>query len=178
VKTYNYRKNAVAAARKELDDTGARADVHFTITETDGKFGYSLIDARSCVVKGVAAVEVTVQPGDPLEIPAVLKRPMPIGAELEQMESRLAYVAKTSGPNREIVSRKSASTKVDGAPRETKIGAVLEKAKTAGGITVGEIHKMTGWSKIGGFFGAARRAGLTLTRTREDKVTTYRASVA
>lgn len=178
MKTFTNRSNCVRAARKELEDTQARDGVHFTVTEADGKFSYSLIKFRPCVVKGVEAIEIAVAAGDPLEIPAVLRRPMPTGAELEEMEKRLAGFAKTCGPNREIVSRKSAGPKSGKAPRETKIGAVLEKAKTAGGVTVEEIHAMTGWKKIGGFFGAAKRAGLTLARTREDKVTTYRASAA
>jgi hypothetical protein len=46
------------------------------------------------------------------------------------------------------------------------------------GLTVSEIHEMTGWKKIGGFFTAAKRANLALTKKRENKVTTYFASVA
>ena len=40
---------------------------------------------------------------------------------------------------------------------------MLEKAKTVG-ITMAQVKEMTGWSKTGGFFGAAKRAGLTLTK--------------
>ena len=52
------------------------------------------------------------------------------------------------------------------APKEakpTKIAAVIEKAKTVG-ITMAEVKAMTGWSKTGGFYGAIKRAGLTLTK--------------
>ena len=38
-----------------------------------------------------------------------------------------------------------------------------EKAKTVG-ITMAEVKAMTGWSKTGGFFGAVKRHGLTLTK--------------
>ncbi len=32
---------------------------------------------------------------------------------------------------------------------------------------------MTGWTKLGGFFGAVKRAGLTLNRKRENGDTTW-----
>ena len=47
--------------------------------------------------------------------------------------------------------------------KPSKIGAVLEKAKTVG-ITMAEVKAMTGWTKTGGFYGAIKRAGLTLTK--------------
>jgi hypothetical protein len=34
-----------------------------------------------------------------------------------------------------------------------------------------QVKEMTGWSKTGGFFGAVKRAGLTLTKTKQGKVT-------
>jgi hypothetical protein len=37
---------------------------------------------------------------------------------------------------------------------------------------------MTGWTKVGGFFTAAKRANLALSKKRENKVTTYFASKA
>ena len=36
-----------------------------------------------------------------------------------------------------------------------------------------QVKEMTGWSKTGGFFGAVKRAGLTLTKTKQGKVTVY-----
>ena len=51
----------------------------------------------------------------------------------------------------------------EGGAQASKIGAVLEKAKTVG-IIMAQVKEMTGWSKTGGFFGAAKRAGLTLTK--------------
>jgi hypothetical protein len=47
--------------------------------------------------------------------------------------------------------------------KPSKIAAVIEKAKTVG-ITMAEVKAMTGWSKTGGFYGAIKRAGLTLTK--------------
>jgi hypothetical protein len=32
-----------------------------------------------------------------------------------------------------------------------------------------EVKAMTGWSKTGGFFGAAKRHGLTLTKTKQPR---------
>jgi hypothetical protein len=49
---------------------------------------------------------------------------------------------------------------------------VIEKAKT--GITMEQVKEMTAWSKTGGgFFGAVKRAGLTLTKTKQGNVTVY-----
>jgi hypothetical protein len=49
--------------------------------------------------------------------------------------------------------------------------AVLEKAKT--GITMDEVKAMTGCAKTGGFFGAVKHHGLTLTKTKRGIVTVY-----
>ena len=48
---------------------------------------------------------------------------------------------------------------------------MLEKAKT--GITMDEVRAMTGWAKTGGFFGACKRRGLTLTKRKDGNVTVY-----
>jgi hypothetical protein len=63
-------------------------------------------------------------------------------------------------------------------PKETKIGEVLKKAQSETGVFVPEIHSLTGWKKMGGFFTAAKRANLTLNKKRENEVTTYFASKA
>ena len=63
----------------------------------------------------------------------------------------------------------------EAAPTEaksgSKIAAVLEKAKT--GITMDEVRAMTGWAKTGGFFGACKRRGLTITKRKDGNVTVY-----
>ena len=40
---------------------------------------------------------------------------------------------------------------------------MIEKAKTTG-ITMAQVHEMTGWTKTDGFYGAIKRAGLKLTK--------------
>ena len=97
-------------------------------------------------------------------IPAILRRAMPQGAEGEALAARLAQHAKQASSERELVVRKDSPASAPKAERKpSKIGAVLEKAKTVG-ITMAQVKEMTGWSKTGGFFGAAKRAGLTLTK--------------
>ena len=79
----------------------------------------------------------------------------------------------------ESIVRKTPAPKAgacqEAAPTEaksgSKIAAVLEKAKT--GITMDEVRAMTGWAKTGGFFGACKRRGLTLTKRKDGNVTVY-----
>ena len=95
-------------------------------------------------------------------IPAFLQRAPESAEETAAREERLAGYAKDESPERELVVRKTSAA----APKEakpTKIAAVIEKAKTVG-ITMAEVKAMTGWSKTGGFYGAIKRAGLTLTK--------------
>lgn len=53
--------------------------------------------------------------------------------------------------------------------RGSKIGDLLERARSPEGITTAQIHELTGWSKIGSFFGAIKKSGLTLHSCREIK---------
>ena len=95
-------------------------------------------------------------------IPAFLQRAPESAEETAAREERLAHYAKDASPQRELVVRKTSAA----APKEakpTKIAAVIEKAKTVG-ITMAEVKAMTGWTKTGGFYGAIKRAGLTLTK--------------
>ena len=95
-------------------------------------------------------------------IPAFLQRAPESAEETAAREERLAHYAKDASPERELVVRKtSAAARKEAKP--SKISAVLEKAKTVG-ITMAEVKAMTGWSKTGGFYGAIKRAGLTLTK--------------
>lgn len=50
-----------------------------------------------------------------------------------------------------------------------KIGRLLEMARSPEGITTSQIHDITGWSKIGGFFGAVKKRGLALHSCRETR---------
>jgi hypothetical protein len=94
-------------------------------------------------------------------IPAGLQRAPESAEETAAREERLVRYAKDASPERELVVRKTSAAPKEAKP--TKIAAVLEKAKTVG-ITMAEVKAMTGWSKTGGFYGAIKRAGLTLTK--------------
>jgi RNA polymerase sigma-32 factor len=131
-------------------------------------------------VQAAAAKEIC-DAADQLDIPAKLRRPIAEGDELAAYRSRLDKIAKLGGPDRAIVLRTAdvkKAAKVAAGPKETKIGEVLKKALSETGITVPEIHSTTGWKKIGGFFTAAKRANLKLSKKRDNKVTTYFASKA
>jgi hypothetical protein len=94
-------------------------------------------------------------------IPAFLQRAPESAEETATREERLAHYAKDASPERELVVRKTSAPAPEAKP--TKISAVIEKARTVG-ITMAEVKAMTGWSKTGGFYGAIKRAGLTLTK--------------
>ena len=109
-----------------------------------------------------------------VELPECLKRE----ATAEET-ARIAQHAKDASPERELIVRKTPAPKAgacqEAAPTEaksgSKIAAVLEKAKT--GITMDEVRAMTGWAKTGGFFGACKRRGLTITKRKDGNVTVY-----
>jgi hypothetical protein len=96
-------------------------------------------------------------------IPAFLQRAPESAEETAAREERLAQYAKDASPERELVVRKASEAAPKEAKKPSKIAAVLEKAKTVG-ITMAEVKAMTGWTKTGGFFGAVKRHGLTLTK--------------
>jgi hypothetical protein len=59
------------------------------------------------------------------------------------------------------------------APLKGKAADLVAKLKSREGITTEEVRAMTGWSKIGGFYGAAKRAELVLHSVRELGTTRY-----
>jgi hypothetical protein len=104
-------------------------------------------------------------------LPPFLKREPETAEETAAREQRMKGYAKQSRGERELIVRKTPAPKAgacqEAAPTEaksgSKIAAVIEKAKTTG-ITMAQVREMTGWSKTGGFYGAIKRAGLTLTK--------------
>lgn len=70
----------------------------------------------------------------------------------------------------------AAEPKADKA--ESKTAMLLRIAQTPEGITNAKMKELTGWTKLGGFFNAAQKAGLELTRVRENGETTWRAAPA
>lgn len=61
---------------------------------------------------------------------------------------------------------------------ESKTAMLLRLAQTPEGVTNTAMKELTGWAKLGGFFNAAKKAGLELTRVRENGDTTWRAAPA
>ena len=55
---------------------------------------------------------------------------------------------------------------------------LIRLAQTPEGITNAKMKELTGWTKLGGFFNAAKKAGLELTRVRENGDTTWHAAPA
>jgi hypothetical protein len=58
---------------------------------------------------------------------------------------------------------------------ESKTAMLLRLAQTPEGVTNAKMKELTGWTKLGGFFNAAKKAGLELNRVRENGDTTWRA---
>ena len=61
---------------------------------------------------------------------------------------------------------------------ESKTAMLLRLAQPPEGVTNAKMKELTGWTKLGGFFNAAKKAGLELTRVRESGDTTWRAAPA
>ncbi len=59
------------------------------------------------------------------------------------------------------------------APLKGKAADLVAKLMSNEGITTEEVRAMTGWSKIGGFYGAAKRAELVLHSVRGQGTTQY-----
>lgn len=202
-KIYTERSNAVRAARKALGDTTSKAGVDFFIEAVDGGFVFSVPGPVEVIAEPVRPEDMDVEhplsggsdadlsaaiaadldmmdemdgddvmpkaDHDQLEIPASLKIPAEQrAAAWERNPPRPA--PKMAAPKPAKVAKAKAT---DGG---SKIAAVIEAAKSDTGVSVPMIHEMTGWKKIGGFFTAAKRAGLTLKRERADGVTVYRAA--
>jgi len=65
-------------------------------------------------------------------------------------------------PRGEAKAEKPAHTRSD-----SKVGQLIERAKSPDGLTYRDIRVATGWTKFGGFFTAAKKAGLVLHQCRE-----------
>ena len=65
-----------------------------------------------------------------------------------------------------------------GPKAESKTAMLLRLAQTPEGVTNTAMKELTGWTKLGGFFNAAKKAGLELSRVRENGDTTWRAAPA
>ena len=60
---------------------------------------------------------------------------------------------------------------------ESKTAMLLRLAQTPEGVSNAKMKELTGWTKLGGFFNAAKKAGLELSRVRENGDTTWRAAL-
>lgn len=55
----------------------------------------------------------------------------------------------------------------------SKATALVELAKRPEGVTADELREASGWSKLGGFYGAVQRAGLELQSMRDGSTTRF-----
>lgn len=55
----------------------------------------------------------------------------------------------------------------------SKAGALVELAKREEGVTADELREASGWTKLGGFYGAVQRANLDLHSMREGSTTRF-----
>lgn len=175
MKTYTIKSNARRAARQQgLDpDTAVVAcKGGFKVVAPASRLEPTKEQVRAEAEKQISAAADTAD--DLLDIPEGLRRPMPAGDELVAYQNRLDQIAKLGSPDRPLVLRTVETAVTDTKERKPrKIDGVLAKAQTEDGITVAEVHQMTGWTKIGGFYTALKKSGLVVSKKREGKVTTY-----
>ena len=149
--TYTNRSNTVRAARKVLG-AAAQIDRDFTVSPVEGGFTWA----------AVAAPE-----------PAIIR--VPVVSPDGGAAWRALYEDKA--PEAEPVEDEEPAEAAPKAQRG-KSAALVAAAARPEGVTNAEIRAMTGWTKLGGFFGAVKRAGLVLNRKRENGDTTWYAVAA
>jgi hypothetical protein len=102
------------------------------------------------------AERIGAETGDVLDLPPFLKRAI---NGVEPLPTELATVKAKPAASK-------AAAKADKAP--SKAAQLVALAKRPEGVTNAEIKVLTGWTKLGGFHGAIKKAGLTLRRLREN----------
>lgn len=155
--TYTNRSNTIRAARKVLGAT-AQVGRDFTVSPVEGGFTWA----------AVAAPEPA-----PAPAPAIIR--VPVVSPDGGAAWRALYEQRA--PQAEPVEDEEPAETAPKAQRG-KSAALVAAAARPEGVTNTEIKAMTGWTKLGGFFGAVKRAGLVLNRKRENGDTTWFAMAA
>jgi hypothetical protein len=88
------------------------------------------------------------------------------------MAAKARELAETRHARARAAARKPTSAGAPGEPRG-KSAALVAAARADAGVTNEDIRALTGWTKLGGFFGATQRAGLKLHRCREGSDTRW-----
>jgi len=86
-------------------------------------------------------------------------------AQLQALLAPPAAAKKAAAERKTPVAKDRAATEQKAG---SKIGAVMERAKSDHGVSNSEIRSMTGWAKLGGFFNAVTNSGFDRHRVRED----------
>lgn len=88
---------------------------------------------------------------------------------------RLRSMPNERRPGKRVMDCKPGVAKEAAAAGEPrgKSAALVAAARADAGVTNEEIRALTGWTKLGGFFGATQRAGLKLHRCREGSDTRW-----
>jgi hypothetical protein len=166
------RFNAQRAARRELGNPNAEEGMDF-ITEKNaaGEWTYR-VNARS--VEHAQHAEVTCDQGTEGGChPCTEAIVEPAPAALDVTDISLAEMRGDDLREPEKVraqpKRKPRVEAAASEPRaDSKSAIVVARATASEGITNKELREITGWTKLGGFFGAVKRKGLVLRRLREN----------
>jgi hypothetical protein len=145
--TYTNRSNTARAARKVLG-AAAQVDREFVVTPAEGGFTWAAVIAPEPI---------------PALVPEIVR--VPVVSPDGGAAWRALY--KQRAPKAEPVEDEEPA---EAAPKgqRGKSAALVAAAARPEGITNAQIRAMTGWTKLGGFFGAVKRAGLVLNRKREN----------
>lgn len=142
--TFTNKSNARRRARAVVGIEAVEG-THYRLTGEEGAWGFERIDpagAELLTVDGVVHGNATrAEEAKRLKAEAKAR-----AASADKPKTPKDPDAKPTGKSADLVT------------------AVLSEA----GITTAEIRALTGWSKIGGFYGAVQRANITLHRVRED----------
>lgn len=197
-RTYTNRSNAVRAAKSALG-ASAMSDVHFRIEPVGEEFAWIELDLQTGLAKADASeggatvhhvevrapVTVEAKP-DALDVldaptrtdsaPALVfdaNDPLVVGGRRYGNATRAAEARKALEAKAAKVE-KANKPKAEKAPSgPSKADALVEAALRDTGVTPEEIRAMTGWTKLGGFYGAVKRAGHALRTLKEMKTSRW-----
>lgn len=199
-KTYSSKSNATKAARKALGEN-ARFTTDKTPTGwtwaalADASAQAGDFDAVEAEMERLDAAEADAQrTGSDLAAvfeSATTEQPAPIAKAQAAIDDALvvdgvtfpnlarANQARQAKVGRERAARagfqKSGAVKVTTTAEKApgKATALVELAKRPDGVTADELREVSGWSKLGGFYGAVQRAGLELQSMRDGSTTRF-----
>lgn len=184
---YDKKFNCERAAKsKRALGPDAKVGVDFEIVKADGLYYWRALEVAKV---GAAAVEEAgrsarlakivqlrkAHPERPAVVASMAAQHRP-GVPSETSNDRIGRVMFGD----DLPRRGAAVAALEPAPAApkparsgSKIAAALDLARRPEGVSMDEVRELTGWTKLGGFFTAAKRAGISFRKDKVDGKTRF-----